>query len=129
LYAYAEATVPKVTIITRKAYGGAYIVMSSKHLGGDVNYAWNKAEIAVMGGESAVDIIYGRQMENNPEFRQHKIEEYKNNILSPFVAAQRGYIDGIIEPQETRSKICKALNMLHSKKSTTHFKKHDNLPL
>jgi propionyl-CoA carboxylase beta chain len=129
LYAYAEATVPKVTVITRKAYGGAYIVMSSKHLGGDINYAWSNAEIAVMGAESAVDIIYGRQVEGKPELKEQKIEEYQKNIIPPFVAAQKGYIDGIIEPQETRSKICKAINMLHSKKSNTPSKKHDNLPL
>ncbi len=129
LYAYAEATVPKITVITRKAYGGAYIVMSSKHLGGDVNYAWTNAEIAVMGAESAVDIVYNREAAKNQEFKQQKIQEYQQNIVSPFVAAQKGYIDGIIEPQETRSKICKAINMLHNKKSSIISKKHDNLPL
>jgi propionyl-CoA carboxylase beta chain len=121
--------VPKITIITRKAYGGAYIVMSSKHLGGDINYSWCNAEIAVMGAESAVDIIYNRQIIDNPDFKQEQINNYKNNIVSPFVAAQKGYIDGIIEPQETRSKICKAINMLKSKQSINHVKKHGNIPL
>jgi propionyl-CoA carboxylase beta chain len=129
LYAYAEATVPKITIITRKAYGGAYIVMSSKHLGGDINYAWPNAEIAVMGAESAVDIVYGRKIAENPNMRQEKIQQYHQHVLSPFVSARKGYIDGIIEPQETRSKICKALNMLKYKKLQASPKKHDNLPL
>ncbi len=129
LYAYAEATVPKVTIITRKAYGGAYIVMSSKHLGGDANYAWTNAEIAVMGAESAIDIVYRREVANDPELKKQKIQEYQENVVSPFVAAQKGYIDDIIHPQETRSKICKAINMLHNKKSHNPSKKHDNLPL
>jgi propionyl-CoA carboxylase beta chain len=128
LYAYAEATVPKVTVITRKAYGGAYIVMSSKHLRGDINYAWTGAEIAVMGAQSAIEIIYSRQMDD-ADFKKTKIEQYQQEIVSPFVAAQKGYIDGIIEPQETRSKICKALNMLHNKKISLLDKKHDNLPL
>jgi propionyl-CoA carboxylase beta chain len=129
LYAYAEATVPKVTIITRKAYGGAYIVMNSKHLGGDINYAWPNAEIAVMGAESAIDIVYGRAIAKNPQIRQEKIKQYHQDVLSPFVSAKKGYIDGIIEPQETRSKICKALNMLKHKKIPPVLKKHDNLPL
>jgi propionyl-CoA carboxylase beta chain len=129
LYAYAEATVPKVTVITRKAYGGAYIVMSSKHLGGDINYSWVNAEISVMGADSAVDIIYGRDIVNNPELKKEKIQEYQQNVVSPFIAAQKGYIDGIIEPQETRSKICKAISMLHSKNLKVPSKKHDNLPL
>lgn len=129
LYAYAEATVPKITVITRKAYGGAYIVMSSKHLASDVNYAWHNAEIAVMGAESAVDVIYSKQIAKDPNFREEKIQEYQESIVSPFVAAAKGYIDNIIEPQETRSKICKALNMLHSKKIDRLNKKHDNLPL
>jgi propionyl-CoA carboxylase beta chain len=129
LYAYAEATVPKITIITRKAYGGAYIVMSSKHLGGDINYAWPNAEIAVMGASSAIDIVYGRLIAKDPQIRQEKIQQYQQSVLSPFVSAKKGYIDGIIEPQETRSKICKALNMLKHKKISPILKKHDNLPL
>lgn len=129
LYAYAEASVPKITIITRKAYGGAYIVMGSKHLGGDINFAWHNAEIAVMGAESAVDIIYSKQIVGNNNLREEKIQEYNQTVLSPFVAAKKGYIDDIIEPQETRSKICKALNMLRHKKSTKRDRKHGNIPL
>lgn len=129
LYAYAEASVPKITIITRKAYGGAYIVMGSKHLGGDINFAWHNAEIAVMGAESAVDIVYSKQIAGNKNLREEKIQEYNQTVLSPFIAAKKGYIDDIIEPQETRSKICKALNMLRQKKSTKRDKKHGNIPL
>lgn len=129
LYAYAEASVPKITIITRKAYGGAYIVMGSKHLGGDINFAWHNAEIAVMGAESAVDIVYSKQIAENNNLREEKIQEYNQTVLSPFIAAKKGYIDDIIEPQETRSKICKALNMLRQKKSTKRDKKHGNIPL
>lgn len=126
LYAYAEATVPKITIITRKAYGGAYIVMNSKHLKGDVNYAWANAEIAVMGAEAAVSVLF---KDANEEEKAQKVEEYKNTITSPFVAASRGYLDDIIKPQNTRWRICKALTFLKHKKTNMPWKKHDNLPL
>ena len=128
LYAYAEATVPKITVITRKAYGGAYIVMNSKHLRGDVNYAWVNSEIAVMGAEGAAEIIF-REECKDPATKQKIIEEYKENITSPFIAASRGYLDDIIRPQNTRWRICKSLNYLRAKKVETPWKKHDNLPL
>ncbi|MDG1436877.1 MAG: acyl-CoA carboxylase subunit beta [Rickettsiaceae bacterium] len=128
LYAYAEATVPKITIITRKAYGGAYIVMNSKHLAGDVNYAWVNSEIAVMGAEGAAEIIF-REDAHDPEKLKNKIDDYKKNISSPFVAASRGYLDDIIQPQNTRWRICKSLKYLRSKKTEMPWKKHDNLPL
>lgn len=128
LYAYAEATVPKITIITRKAYGGAYIVMNSKHLKGDLNYAWVNSEIAVMGAEGAAEIIF-REESKDPEKKQKKIQEYKENITSPFVAASRGYLDDIIRPQNTRWRICKGLKYLRTKKVDMPWKKHDNLPL
>jgi len=128
LYAYAEATVPKITVITRKAYGGAYIVMNSKHLRGDINYAWVNSEIAVMGAEGAAEIIF-REECKDPEQKQKKIDYYKENITSPFVAASRGYLDDIIKPQNTRWRICKSLKYLRSKKVDMPWKKHDNLPL
>ena len=128
LYAYAEATVPKVTIITRKAYGGAYIVMSSKHLRGDVNYAWPTAEVAVMGPKGAVEIIFRGSLKNSDE-ADKKVEEYREKFASPFVAASRGYIDDIIRPQNTRARICRSLEILRHKKLENPWKKHDNLPL
>lgn len=128
LYAYAEATVPKITVITRKAYGGAYIVMNSKHLRGDANYAWVNSEIAVMGAEGAAEIIF-REESADPEKKKQKIEDYKENITSPFVAASRGYLDDIIKPQNTRWRICKSLKYLRTKKVDMPWKKHDNLPL
>jgi len=128
LYAYAEATVPKISIIIRKAYGGAYIVMSSKHLRGDVNYAWANTEIAVLGAEGAVSILYKSKELTKDELNQ-KIQEYKEKFTSPFIAASRGYIDDIIRPYSTRWKICRALAMLESKKESTIWKKHDNIPL
>lgn len=128
LYAYAEATVPKITVITRKAYGGAYIVMNSKHLKGDVNYAWVNSEIAVMGAEGAAEIIF-REECKDPEKKKVIIDEYKENITSPFIAASRGYLDDIIKPQNTRLRICKSLNYLRTKKVELPWKKHDNLPL
>ncbi|OZG31966.1 MULTISPECIES: acyl-CoA carboxylase subunit beta [Rickettsieae] len=128
LYAYAEATVPKITIITRKAYGGAYIVMNSKHLRGDVNYAWLNSEIAVLGAEGAAEIIFKEECKD-PESKKQKIQEYKDTVTSPFVAASRGYLDDIIKPQNTRWRICKALNFLQNKKVQLPWKKHDNLPL
>ena len=130
LYAYSEATVPKITVITRKAYGGAYIVMNSKHLRGDINYAWLTAEIAVMGEQGAVEVLYKNKKNNLPEKEmQEKVSDYKTKISSPFIAASRGYIDDIIRPQNTRWKICYALEMLAKKNMSTHWKKHDNLPL
>lgn len=126
LYAYAEATVPKVTVITRKAYGGAYIVMSCKYLRGDINYAWPSAEIAVMGPKGAVEIIFRGISENEAE---EKTAEYKEKFASPFAAASRGYLDDIIRPQNTRLRICRALDMLRTKQLQNPWKKHDNLPL
>ncbi|WP_253299904.1 acyl-CoA carboxylase subunit beta [Wolbachia endosymbiont of Chironomus riparius] len=124
IYAYAEATVPKISLITRKAYGGAYIVMSSKHLKGDINYAWPSAEIAVMGPESAVEIIF-----KNEKDQQTLIKEYKEKFANPFFAASHGYIDDIIIPSKTRYHLYRALELLKNKKIIKPWKKHDNLPL
>jgi propionyl-CoA carboxylase beta chain len=132
LYAYAEATVPKVTVITRKAYGGAYCVMGSKHLRTDVNFAYPTAEIAVMGAEGAVNIVYRREIAaaSDPEAaRKEKIEEFRDRFASPFIAAERGFIDDVIEPHETRPKVIRALRMLRNKVDTMPRKKHSNLPL
>ncbi len=128
LFAYAEATVPKVTVITRKAYGGAYDVMSSKHLRGDVNYAWPTAEIAVMGPKGAVEIIF-RGDAGDPAKIEARTEEYRQKFANPFVAASRGYIDDIIKPRNTRRRICRALAMLRDKQLENPWKKHDNIPL
>jgi propionyl-CoA carboxylase beta chain len=128
LYAYAEATVPKVTVITRKAYGGAYDVMSSKHLRGDVNYAWPSAEIAVMGPKGAVEIIF-RADAGDPEKIEARTQEYREKFANPFVAASRGYIDDVIMPQSTRRRLCRALAMLLDKKLENPWKKHGNIPL
>ena len=128
LFAYAEATVPKVTVITRKAYGGAYDVMASKHLRGDVNYAWPSAEIAVMGPKGAVEIIF-RQDKDDPARIAERTEEYRTKFASPFVAAQKGFIDDVIMPRNTRRRVCRALHMLASKKLENPPKKHDNIPL
>jgi propionyl-CoA carboxylase beta chain len=135
LYAFAEATVPKVTVITRKAYGGAYCVMSSKHIRTDVNYAWPTAEIAVMGPEGAVDIVYKRELDGaaspgeRQELRQKKIEEFRDRFASPYVAADRGFVDAIIQPRETRQKLIQALAMLETKRDKNPPKKHGNIPL
>jgi len=132
LFAFAEATVPKVTVITRKAYGGAYCVMASKHIRTDVNYAWPTAEIAVMGPEGAVDIVYKRELdgaENREAVRQKKIEEFRDCFASPYVAAERGFIDAIIQPHETRKKLIQALAMLENKRDKNPPKKHGNIPL
>ncbi|MEN8808355.1 MAG: acyl-CoA carboxylase subunit beta, partial [Desulfobacterales bacterium] len=132
LYAYAEATIPKVTVITRKAYGGAYCVMSSKHLRGDINYAWPTAEIAVMGAKGAVEVLYGRQAkkEDDPEkYLQEREKEYQDAVANPYVAAQRGYIDDIIEPARTRVRIINALKIVETKRDTNPMKKHGNIPL
>jgi propionyl-CoA carboxylase beta chain len=128
LYAYAEATVPKVTLIVRKAYGGAYIVMNSKHLKGDVNYAWANAEIAVMGANGAAAILH-RDVANQPELMKEKIDEYQAKFANPIFAASRGYIDDIIRPFNTRWRICKTFSILERKQVSKPWKKHDNLPL
>ncbi|MGA8763626.1 MAG: acyl-CoA carboxylase subunit beta [Candidatus Sulfotelmatobacter sp.] len=139
LYAFAEATVPKITVITRKAYGGAYCVMASKHIRTDVNYAWPTAEIAVMGPEGAVDIVYKRELEaakngtsgaeSSEAVRQKKIEEFRDRFASPYVAADRGFVDAIIQPRETRKKLIQALAMLENKRDKNPPKKHGNIPL
>ncbi len=128
LYAYAEATVPKITVITRKAYGGAYIVMSSKHLRGDINYAWPTAEIAVMGPEGAVEIIFKGKLDS-PEAVKAQVDEYRDKFASPFSAAARGYLDDVIRPQNTRWRLCRTLALLRDKQLENPWKKHDNLPL
>jgi propionyl-CoA carboxylase beta chain len=128
LFAFAEATVPKVTVITRKAYGGAYDVMSSKHIRGDVNYAWPSAEIAVMGAKGAAEILYRAEL-SDPEKIAGRIKEYQDRFANPFVAAERGYIDEVILPRNTRRRICRALNMLRKKTIENPWKKHDNIPL
>ncbi len=128
LYAFAEATVPKVTLITRKAYGGAYDVMSSKHLRGDVNFAWPTAEIAVMGPKGAVEIIF-RKDADDPEKIQQKTDEYAKRFANPFVAGSRGFIDDVIMPRHTRKRICRSLAMLKNKKLENPWRKHGNIPL
>lgn len=128
LFAYAECTVPKVTVITRKAYGGAYDVMSSKHLRGDVNFAWPSAEIAVMGPKGAVEIIF-RDEKNDPEKIAAREAEYKERFANPFVAGARGFIDDVIMPHETRKRICRSLAMLKEKKLENPWRKHSNIPL
>jgi propionyl-CoA carboxylase beta chain len=128
LYAFAEATVPKLTVITRKAYGGAYCVMSSKHIRSDVNYAWPTAEIAVMGAKGAVEILYRADL-GDPEKIKARVDEYQKRFANPFVAAERGYIDEVILPHGTRRRICRALNMLRNKTLENPWKKHDNIPL
>jgi len=143
LFAFAEATVPKITVITRKAYGGAYCVMSSKHIRTDVNYAWPTAEIAVMGPEGAVNIVYKRELEREAlsaksekekaeviaKARQQKIEEFRERFANPYVAAERGYVDAVIQPRETRKKLIDALEMLQTKRDKNPPKKHGNIPL
>ena len=134
LFAFAEATVPKITVITRKAYGGAYCVMASKHIRTDANYAWPTAEIAVMGPEGAVDIVYKRELSNAPEserakLRQEKIAEFRDRFANPFVASERGYLDGVIEPAETRRLIITSLRALENKRDSNPKKKHGNIPL
>jgi propionyl-CoA carboxylase beta chain len=132
LYAFSEATVPKITVITRKAYGGAYCVMGSKHIRTDVNYAWPTAEIAVMGSDGAVNILYRREIQTaaDPDaVRRRLVQEYEEKFASPYVAAERGYIDEIIEPKSTRPKLIRALELLSTKRDTNPPKKHGNIPL
>jgi propionyl-CoA carboxylase beta chain len=128
LYAYAECTVPKVTVITRKAYGGAYDVMSSKHLRGDVNFAWPSAEVAVMGPKGAVEIIF-RKDTGNPKKIAERTEEYRLTFANPFIAGRRGFIDDVILPHETRRRICRSLAMLKNKRLENPWRKHGNIPL
>ncbi len=128
LFAYAECTVPKITVITRKAYGGAYDVMASKHLRGDVNLAWPNAEIAVMGPKGAVEIIFRKDI-GDPEKIEQRTEEYREKFANPFIAASRGYIDDVIKPSGTRHHICRSLAMLATKQLENPWRKHDNLPL
>jgi propionyl-CoA carboxylase beta chain len=128
LFAYTQATVPLVTVITRKAFGGAYDVMASKHIGADVNYAWPTAQIAVMGAKGAVEIIF-RQDIGDAEKIAARTKEYEDRFLSPFVAAERGYIDEVIMPHSTRRRVARALAMLRNKHVELPSRKHDNLPL
>jgi propionyl-CoA carboxylase beta chain len=135
IYAYAEATVPKITVITRKAYGGAYDVMGSKHLGGDINLAWPTAQIAVMGADGAVDILYRRDLaaisepQQRTAMRNEKIAGYEDRLFNPYIAAERGYVDAVIRPAETRSQVTRALRALRNKRQTLPPKKHGNIPL
>ena len=132
LYAYCEATVPKVTVITRKAYGGAYDVMSSKHIRGDMNFAWPTAEIAVMGAEGAVNIIFKDSIaaaDDPVGERTRLVTEYEDEFSNPYVAAARGYIDEVILPRETRPRLIRTLEILEDKRDTNPRKKHGNIPL
>ncbi len=132
LYAYCEATIPKMTVVLRKAYGGAYIVMSSKHLRGDINLAWPSAEIAVMGPDGAVSIVFRKEMEKADDPPQRKavlVTEYREKFANPYIAAERGYLDDIIEPSETRPRLINALEMLQNKRDSNPSKKHGNIPL
>ncbi len=132
LYAYSEATVPKLTVILRKAYGGAYVALNSKSIGADLVYAWPNAEIAVMGPQGAANIIFAREINNSPDpekVRQQKIEEYREKFANPYVAASQGMVDDVIDPRETRLKIAQALEILRTKKEVRPAKKHGNIPL
>jgi propionyl-CoA carboxylase beta chain len=132
LYAFCEATVPKLTVITRKAYGGAYCVMSSKHIRGDLNLAFPTAEIAVMGPEGAVNILYRREMEQAADaaaLRSDKVREYRDKFANPYVAAERGYVDEVIEPRDTRRRLIQALETLGTKRDANPPRKHGNIPL
>jgi propionyl-CoA carboxylase beta chain len=132
LYAYAEATVPKITVITRKAYGGAYCVMASKHIRTDINFAWPTAEIAVMGAEGAVNVLYRREIneaQDQETTRRARVAEFEEKFANPYVAAERGFIDAVIEPAVTRPKLIRALSLLENKRDTNPPKKHGNIPL
>ena len=132
LYAFAEATVPKLTVITRKAYGGAYCVMASKHIRTDVNFAWPTAEIAVMGPDGAVNILYRRELETAKDpaaVRAQKVAEFREKFANPYVAADRGFVDEVIEPRQTRTKIVAGLEMARSKRDKNPPRKHGNIPL
>jgi len=132
IYAYAEATVPKVTVITRKAYGGAYDVMGSKHLGADVNFAWPTAQIAVMGAQGAVNILYRQELKDAADpvaERTRLVQEYEDTLANPYIAAERGYVDSVIRPSATRAQLVRALRALRTKRETLPPKKHGNIPL
>ena len=132
LYAFSEATVPRITVITRKAYGGAYDVMNSKHIGADMNYAWPTAEIAVMGAKGAAEIIFKKEIsesENSEQKWKEKEAEYSEMFANPYGAAARGYVDEVILPEHTREKLIKAFKMLENKVATLPKKKHGNIPL
>ncbi|MGW8267101.1 MAG: carboxyl transferase domain-containing protein, partial [Longimicrobiales bacterium] len=132
LYAFSEATVPKVTVITRKAYGGAYDVMNSKHIRGDVNLGWPTAEIAVMGPKGAVEILFRREIaaaEDPVAVTEEKMTEYRETFAHPFIAAARGYLDDVIDPRDTRPRLISALEMLRNKRDENPLKKHGNIPL
>ncbi len=136
IYAYAEATVPKVTVITRKAYGGAYDVMGSKHLGADINLAWPTAQIAVMGAQGAVNILYRSELKRADEAgedvdltRRQLVTDYEDALANPYIAAERGYVDAVIEPATTRAHVVKALRALRTKREVLPPKKHGNIPL
>jgi propionyl-CoA carboxylase beta chain len=132
LYAYGEASVPLVTVITRKAYGGAYIVMGSKHLGADVNLAWPTAQIAVMGAQGAVNILHRKEIsdaKDQEKVRKELIDDYEDTLLNPYIAADRGFIDAVIDPQETRDQITKAFRALRNKRVALPPRKHGNIPL
>jgi propionyl-CoA carboxylase beta chain len=128
LFAYAEATVPKVTVITRKAYGGAYDVMASKHIRADVNYAWPSAEIAVMGAKGATEILYRAELKDADKIAK-RTADYEARFANPFVAAEKGFIDDVIMPHGTRRRVIRAFETLRGKKQSTPIKKHDNIPL
>ena len=132
LYAYSEATVPKITVILRKAFGGAYVALNSKSIGADLVYAWPNAEIAVMGPEGAANIIFAKEINSSDhpeETRKQKIEEYREKFANPYVAASRGMVDDVIDPRETRIKLIQALEMMRNKKEERPYKKHGNIPL
>ena len=132
LYAFAEATVPRMTVITRKAYGGAYLVMNSKHLRADVSFAWPTAEIAVMGAEGAVNVVFRKEIDRAADPAQKRaelIDEYKRKFSTPYTAAERGFIDDVIEPAETRPRLIKAMRMLSTKRESVPARKHGNIPL
>src|SRR5207253_7050601 len=129
LYAFAEATVPKLTVITRKAYGGAYDVMASKHIRADVNLAWPTAEIAGMGPEGAVNIVFRRELEKGAKPRDDLVQSYRNTFANPYKAAELGYVDEVILPEDTRPRLCRALQMLRTKRTDVPRRKHGNLPL
>jgi acetyl-CoA carboxylase carboxyltransferase component len=132
IFAYAEATVPKISVILRKAYGGAYIVMSSKHLGGDLNFSWPATEVAVMGPEGAVNIIYRREIseaQDEVKLRSELTAQYREEMANPYIAASRGYLDDVIQPTETRRKLVDALDALRDKRKSTPPRKHGNIPL
>ncbi|TAM87875.1 MAG: methylmalonyl-CoA carboxyltransferase, partial [Jatrophihabitans sp.] len=132
IFAYSEATVPKVTVITRKAFGGAYDVMGSKHLGADVNVAWPTAQIAVMGAQGAVNILHRSQIakaEDPEAVRAQIVQEYEDTLVNPYIAAERGYVDSVIPPSHTRAYVVKSLRMLRNKRESLPPKKHGNIPL